>query len=377
MHKIYHLIKYIFLLLGYRIKIIFSYWKFRKFRPYNNSKLVFTHSHGGGTELYIKNILLDNNTIIVRNISYYKKDICYIISYHTNRIYISILGIKKLLLNKFSAIYINSLYSYYGYFTIIQYIVKYKEMNKNCTIKYFVHDFHAICPSFNLIAKGEYCKLNCNKNKCQFNLFHDMYNSTIEAWRYNWNRVFFVCDEIRTFSFSSRAIFLQVYSNIEEKITIIPHSMNYCTFSPIVGIGDFPVHVGIIGNCNTISKGSLVIRDFLNKVDTSIPVTLVGLNEKQVGIKKKNVNYTGIYIQKDLPDIIKKEQISIIFFTSICPETFSYLVSELMILEIPIICFNLGAQAEKIKNYKKGIVLKSKDIDEVIKTIKLFSKKGY
>ena len=54
------------------------------------------------------------------------------------------------------------------------------------------------------------------------------------------------------------------------------------------------------------------------------------------------------------------------------PETFSYVVSELMQMDIPIISFDFGAQGEKLKHYEKGILCK--DIDEMIKVVVNVSK---
>ena len=57
---------------------------------------------------------------------------------------------------------------------------------------------------------------------------------------------------------------------------------------------------------------------------------------------------------ENLPELLIKNQIGVIVFTSVCPETFSYAISELMMLNIPIISLNLGAQGEKLMNYKNG-----------------------
>ena len=59
----------------------------------------------------------------------------------------------------------------------------------------------------------------------------------------------------------------------------------------------------------------------------------------------------GRYKVSELDKIIMEQGISAVLFPSICPETFSYTVSELIHVGIPVACFNLGAQAEKIKGY--------------------------
>ena len=40
-----------------------------------------------------------------------------------------------------------------------------------------------------------------------------------------------------------------------------------------------------------------------------------------------------------------------VLFSSVCAETFSYVVSEVIALDLPLVGFPIGAQGEKIANY--------------------------
>ena len=40
-----------------------------------------------------------------------------------------------------------------------------------------------------------------------------------------------------------------------------------------------------------------------------------------------------------------------IIFPSPCPETFSYIIQECISIEAPIVCFNIGAPAERLRKY--------------------------
>jgi len=42
---------------------------------------------------------------------------------------------------------------------------------------------------------------------------------------------------------------------------------------------------------------------------------------------------------------------------SIWPETFSYTTSEALLLGYPVLCFNLGAPAERVRRYDCGLVV--------------------
>ena len=71
---------------------------------------------------------------------------------------------------------------------------------------------------------------------------------------------------------------------------------------------------------------------------------------------------------------MEENLIDIILIPSICPETFSYTISEAMEMGLPVACFNIGAQAERVSKYSKGLVLNKidarKTIDEIVCFVK-------
>ena len=65
---------------------------------------------------------------------------------------------------------------------------------------------------------------------------------------------------------------------------------------------------------------------------------------------------SSIY-KKDLPEIVKRFNITKFFIPSIWPETFSYTTDEIMQMGYPIIVFDLGAPIERVRNYELGMVI--------------------
>ena len=62
------------------------------------------------------------------------------------------------------------------------------------------------------------------------------------------------------------------------------------------------------------------------------------------------------YKHENLVEIVEKYDIDIFIIPSIWPETFSYTTEEIILMQKPIICFNLGAQAERVSKYDKGYI---------------------
>lgn len=62
------------------------------------------------------------------------------------------------------------------------------------------------------------------------------------------------------------------------------------------------------------------------------------------------------YERSQLPDLVEQQQIDVFFLTSIWPETFSFTCSEIISMDVPLICFDMGAPVERTKQYDKGLV---------------------
>lgn len=343
-----------------------------------NYILFITHNFGGGTKQYEENFIADsdNNVFVVRVISY-GFDICYSIENKkaNTQIYCNIKSLKNIFTLKFKSIVLNSLVSSSRVEIILNNIILCKE-KFNIPLTYMIHDYHCICPHVNLIANDEFCKLKCESFNCDFCWFDDSTNMSISEWRTCWNSFLSKVDEIRCFSQSSKTLLQACYEKLDKnKFNILPHSMDYCKFPRLDIKRVVPLNILVIGACHTVPKGRKIIEYLIKNLDKRINITLIGTDYKAVSFKKDDsVSFYGRYNHSDLPNIIEKSNGSLIIFPSICPETFSYLISELIQMNLPILCFDLGAQAEKVKQYSKGLLCNDKE--DMIKKIYLYNEVG-
>ena len=65
---------------------------------------------------------------------------------------------------------------------------------------------------------------------------------------------------------------------------------------------------------------------------------------------------TGPFDNSMLPKLLQQHGVGICWLPSICPETFSYVTEEVITMEMPMVCFDLGAPAERVKRYRWGEV---------------------
>lgn len=334
------------------------------------STLLITHNWGGGTERFEKNVAdaMGDKLYILRIVSYRRNIYCKLENYGIGNHICKPSVMEKLLTLKFKNIIVNSLVSASPAFAIMDILKKYKKENPDVSFTYYVHDFHSVCPKFNLVADDWYCGLECSRHGCRFNLKDNRYSGSIESWRSHWNEFLLIFDNIICFSNSSREILYQAYPSLRgRKVEVKPHSMSYCNFQPIKEIDGFSLHLGIFGNVANVPKGELVVKRLLKELPENIPISFVGISENQIDVSRPNTYFHGRYSLEELPGIIRDHKISMALFPSICPETFSYMVSELMMLGMPIMCFDIGAQGEKVKAYDKGIICH--DVDDMVAKI--------
>lgn len=83
---------------------------------------------------------------------------------------------------------------------------------------------------------------------------------------------------------------------------------------------------------------------------------------------------TGPYAQDDLPKIVEKHGISIAFLPSICPETFSFVAHEILSMKLPLICLDLGAQADLVRSLDTGYIAKRQDGPGLLEDILAFDR---
>ena len=106
-------------------------------------------------------------------------------------------------------------------------------------------------------------------------------------------------------------------------------------------------------------KGSKIVQELLDAAGT---VEDLNISFIQLGINSDNIEhplFTSVneYAREDLPKLVSNLEIDVFLLPSIWPETFSFTCSEIIDMELPIACFDLGAPAERVSRYAKGLVL--------------------
>lgn len=354
-----------------------------------NSVLYFDHNMGGGATSYmnmqIQKMLGEGTCISV--IRYLTMENKYAYNFYSGDIVLEdrfsfsnfedILKIGQYI--KFDKIYINELVTYPELWTRQNQIIRLKEQ-QNCELIMLFHDYFAVCPSINLLdgrtvfcedAMGEACE------ECyQRNGYERAYScATHMQWIERWKQFLLKCTEVRCFS-KDTITRVNKYFGDELKLSLVPHQVNYV----------YPIYknhkttdslnIGLLGVL-AVHKGGEVVRRLLEAIEENnlnINVCLIGWAD---GINLSQFSHfkaTGKYQSEQLPQLVYENDIDIFLISSIWPETFSYTAEEIIKMGMPLATYDIGAPAERVKKYEKGLVIdRQLEPDEVLDKIQQFA----
>jgi glycosyltransferase involved in cell wall biosynthesis len=236
-------------------------------------------------------------------------------------------------------------------------------------IEILFHDFYSLCPSVVLMEKDVYCQLaecdNCSVIK----------KEKLKLWRSDWQKLFDKANRITFFSKSSKEIAEKIFK-FSDKFVVQPHKplISFKKSDKYQYSDSNSLTVGFIGAVNKVKGADIILKMAVDNPNVSFVVIgyVVNAYESQIA-KQKNIKVTGAYNQKQLPALLKEHNITVAAITSVVPETFCYVLQELMLLEYPIVSFDIGAQGERISTYKYGAVVDVLNSESMFLKIKQLS----
>ena len=228
--------------------------------------------------------------------------------------------------------------------------------SKDVKIVYSIHDFYSVCPIINkMYCNKEYCHnpsnercVECMKKTYGFN------ENMIFEWRNRFNKLFDYSYKVIAPTKSCKDELLMTYNNL--KVDIIKHGVDLEKIERDYQLGD-KINVAFLGAIGII-KGSNIVSEILKKKYNKINFHLFGVYDRVLSrSEKKRIICHGQYKREELPELFKKNKIDLVCLLSICPETYSYTLTEAIANEIPVLVSNLGALKERVEKDSLGWVV--------------------
>lgn len=232
-----------------------------------------------------------------------------------------------------------------------------------------LHDYYYICPSINkLYLNKEYCGEG-ESNQCKECMAlkystQDRAKVFVDAWREVCHNKLKLCDMLIAPSVAAKDEIISLYNDLD--ITVIEHGIDLQK-KPITNHDFSKFNIAFIGGI-AIHKGRKILESLIRN-HKGIRVHLFGIADKKIFPRIKFYNH-GKYKRNDLPELLSKNGIDLVCLFSIWPETYSYTLTEAVACGIPVISFDFGAIAERIKKYNLGYLVKvGATSAEIIETI--------
>jgi len=271
-----------------------------------------------------------------------------------------------------SLIVYNSLYAWDHARAVVSWMREKKSQGVELSI--FLHDFYFLCPSVVMLDSAfRFCGVRTDAAICvqclRRNFFRAPYTGNdIIQWRAIWESILRCADSISVPHKNMIQYLIKVYPFIQERITIVAHDVPQYEAYTLPGMEKTVIGVaGTIG----IHKGSLLLYELADTlIKENLDAEIVVIGTLTPYRPHPRITVTGPYCREDLPSLLEKHRVTVALFPSICPETFSYVVHELMSLSMPIVSFALGAQGDVVSGYPKGALADAVDAQGCINAIK-------
>lgn len=332
--------------------------------------MVFDHNMGGGANQYRRNLIdrLVEQGKAVLFVTYNLPVLEYRLHVHlpqeAERVFriSTFLALEPLFAELESVrLFVNSPVSFEEPLVLAEWIARMRSQHAHSRLVVTTHDFFAVCPSFVLLdAKGRHCGIPSLADCAACMREHEASYvalsppAEIGAWRSSWGRCLAAADEVRCFSEASRKLLLKAFPALDgERLTLVPHKIDFAPARLPRLDPAAPLVIGVVGEISP-QKGALVVAEMARIIEAErreARIVVVGAIDAP---SLPALKATGPYRHAELVDLIESNGINMFLFPSVWPETFSYVVAELMALHVPVVAFDLGAPAERIRQYALG-----------------------
>lgn len=269
-------------------------------------------------------------------------------------------------------VWINEAVTYPDLYHLLDEVGNIKQKNR-IYVKMLIHDFFAVCPTAYLLNdKDQYCGIpefsECNNCLKKAKNLQSLEYKSIQKWRAEWQKFLSICDEVVAFSDNSKLILEKAFGKLDN-IVVHPHHIPYIPVVDKKYKTTDSLNIGLLGNL-TKHKGLVLIKCLIEKIEKeklNIRIKLIGNSANK--FNSQVFSETGQYTRESLPKLILENDIDIFLISSICPETFSYTTEEIMKMKMPVMCFDIGAPAERVRRYDQGIIIPEMTPEAILKVI--------
>lgn len=225
------------------------------------------------------------------------------------------------------------------------------------------HDFYTVCPSIKLLDESDgYCggKCTASSGQCENPLWPaeetpPLKHHWINRWKEMLGTVIERCDAFVTTSDSARSVIVDCYRQLAERdFHVVPHGRSFREMRLLGEVRQMggPIRILVPGNISR-AKGSAIITS-LKDIDVKGELEFHILGAADSGLSGARVIHHGTYGREDFVEKVAAIRPHFGAIFSIWPETYCHTLTELWAAGIPVLAFDFGAVAERMRRSGGG-----------------------
>lgn len=229
------------------------------------------------------------------------------------------------------------------------------------------HDYFPVCPSLNLIdAEDRFCGVpalercrSCAPANAHFRWREESAaDSDVAAHRRAWQALFDLADRHIVFSRSALVILRRAFVLSDDRVRIMPHLVDHVAVAPLPPPAPSPVaRVAVVGGIN-VAKGARILEAMVRLAEAHrLPVQFELFGNIDRSLDSAHFHDNGPYGPERLPWLLAERGCHAVFLPSIWPESYCYVLDEVIGLGLPVGAFDIGAPAERLRCWSNGFVV--------------------
>lgn len=178
------------------------------------------------------------------------------------------------------------------------------------------------------------------------------------ARRRAWQELFDLADRHIVFSRSALAVLRRAFTLPDERVRIIPHLADHVAVKPLPPPVPGPVvRVAVVGGLN-VAKGAAMLAGMVRLAEAHrLPVQFELFGNIDRRLDSAHFHDNGRYEPEQLPRLLAERGCHAVFLPSIWPETYCYVLDEMVGLGLPVGAFDIGAPAERLRHWPNGFIV--------------------
>ena len=226
-----------------------------------------------------------------------------------------------------------------------------------------LHDYKVICPRLNLIdEQGIYCGEpdDASCNQCLQRRGSDFGVTDIVGWRLAHGAALRAADSVYAPHEDVQLRINRYFPDVQ--VHVVPHEALDLAAAPTrypsLDAGD-RLRVVVIGAIGKIKGYDILKRCALHAKANGLPIDFVvmGFSADDHALREAGVAVTGRYVDADAERVLAKLQPHVVWLPSTWPETYSYTLSLALVGGYPVVAFDLGANASRLREVGQGDLL--------------------